>query len=130
MSWLLLTLLAAGALTACGYPDDNDDAAIVVAQAYLDGWAEGDAADICRVSAPEVQAAFAAGKPSCEAGLAEPLKQRHPHLTTGQVTEVKDAPAGNPRFAVEVKEQPGRIIVVGRYGSIWRVVNGGAPVAP
>jgi hypothetical protein len=127
--WLSALAIGALAATGCGYSDDNDDAAAVVAQAYLDAFAESDAAGICRVSAPEVQAAFAAGKESCEAGLEEPLKHSHPRLSTGRITEVEDAPAGNPRFAVEVPGQPGRVIIVGRYGSIWRVVNGGAPAA-
>jgi hypothetical protein len=132
MRRLWLTALAIGALAAagCGYSDENDDAAVVVAQAYLDAFAENDAAGICRVSAPEVAAAFAADKGSCDAGLEEPLRStQHPRLSTGRVTKVENAPPGNPRFAVEVPGQPGRVIVVGRYGSIWRVVDGGAPAA-
>jgi hypothetical protein len=115
---------------ACGYVDDNPRAAAVVAQAYLDAFTERDAPGVCRVSAPEVQAAWAAaGHGSCEAGL-EPLGN-YPRLRVGPVRKVVPAPPLNPRFAVAVPTQPGREIIVARYGSTWRVVYGGkAPGEP
>lgn len=120
---LLATLALVSA--ACGYVDDNPRAAAIVAQAYLDGFADRDAHAICIVAAPEVQAAWTAGHASCEAGL-EPLG-RYPRLRVGRVRKVVPAPPLNPRFAVEVPAQPGREIEVARYGSTWRVVYGGPP---
>jgi len=118
----LVTIVLVGA--SCGYEDDNPRAAAIVAQAYLDGFADRDASSICRVSAPEVQAAWAAaGNGSCEAGL-EPLG-RYPRLRVGRVRKIDPAPPLNPRYAVAVPAQPGREIEVGRYGSTWRVVYGG-----
>jgi hypothetical protein len=111
----------------CGYVDDNPQAARVVAQAYLDAFAEHDAAGICRVVAPEVQAALAAGRTSCDAGAEEQLGRSYPRLTVGRTQKVVPAPPNNPRYTVEVRGEPGRWIVVGRYGSTWRVVDGGAP---
>jgi hypothetical protein len=113
---------------ACGYEDNNPDAAALVAQVYLDAFTNRDAQAICRVAAPEVQAAWAAGHASCEAGL-EPLG-RYPRLRVGEVRKVVPAPPLNPRFTVAVPAQPGREIEVARYGSTWRVVYGGpSPVA-
>jgi hypothetical protein len=118
---LVAVMLVSG---ACGYSDDNPRAAARVAQAYLDGFADRDASSICRVAAPEVQAAWAAaGQGSCEAGL-EPLG-RYPRLRVGLVRKIDPAPPLNPRYAVAVPAQPGREIEVGRYGSTWRVVYGG-----
>jgi hypothetical protein len=113
----------------CGYADDNPQAARVVAQSYLDAFEHHDAAAICRVSAPEVQAALALGHTSCDAGAAEQLNHPYPHLTTGRTRKVVPAPANNPRYAVEVRGEAGRWIILGRYGSIWRVVDGGAQKA-
>jgi hypothetical protein len=123
----LLALAAALAAAGCGYQDDNSRAAAIVAQAYLDAVVAEDAAGVCRVVAPEVQAAFAAGQPSCEAGL-QPVLDRSapvPRLEIGIVAKLPNPPPGNPRFTVTVRSQPGRMITVGRYGSIWRVVDGG-----
>jgi hypothetical protein len=129
--YLRLLVFAAVALSAvgCGYVDDNPRAARVVAQAYLDAFAEHDAAGICRVSAPEVQIALTAGHASCDEGAEERLGHSYPRLSTGRTQKVVPAPSNNPRYAVEVVGQPGRWIVVGRYGSTWRVVDGGAPTA-
>lgn len=120
-----LVLLAAVALigSGCGYNDNNSDAAALVAQSYLDAYTKRDRQAICRVAAPEVQAALAAGHPSCEAGVQ--LLARYPRLKVGRARKVEPAPPLNPRYAVSVEGEPGREIVLGRYGSTWRVVYGG-----
>jgi hypothetical protein len=114
-----LALIASG----CGYVDDNPRAARVVAQAYLDAYAQHNPSKICRVLAPEVVIAVAAGR-TCEEGLAPQLLQDHPRLRAGR-TRKAPSPPGNPRLFVAVQGQPGREIELGRYGSIWRVINGG-----
>ena len=119
----IATVLALAA-AACGYHDDSPDAAVEVAQAYLDAHTALDAAAICRVVAPEVRLTIAAGQPSCADALRPQLGRRYPKLIVGG-THNAPSPPLNPRIAVAVKEQPGREIVVGRYGSIWRVVDGG-----
>lgn len=115
----IFILLCAG----CGYADDNPRAAALVAQAYLDAFASRDAAAVCRLVAPEVKGALAAGQ-ACEDGVRPQFKAAASRLVVGRVREIP-APAVNPRFAVEVSGQPGRFVTVGRYGSIWRVVDGG-----
>lgn len=122
----LRTLLVAGLCllsTACGYKDDNPHAAQLVAQAYLDGHTKRDAVAICRVVAPEVRVVFGAGK-ACPLGLQPQLGPRYPRLTVGPVHPAPSPPL-NPRIAVAVREQPGREVIVGRYGSTWLVVDGG-----
>jgi hypothetical protein len=109
-------------VSGCGYVDDNGRAAAVVAQAYLDAVRARDAAGVCRVLAPEVQAALAAGK-TCEGAVARQLRVRRPKLRVAGVREIP-GPPGNPRFNITVPEGSGRQITVGRYGSIWRVVDG------
>jgi hypothetical protein len=111
------------AAAGCGYTDENPHAAQIVAQAYLDGHTARDPVAICRVVAPEVQAVFGAGQ-SCPEGLRPRLEARYPRLTVGDVHPAPSPPL-NPRIAVAVREQPGREVIVGRYGSIWRVVDGG-----
>lgn len=123
---VLAVALAVG-LCGCGYADDNRRAAALVAQVYLDSFAEREPTAICRVLAPEVQGAIASGHPSCEAGLAERLSRPHPRRTTGRVRRIAPPSPDNPRYAVEVRGEPGRWIIVGRYGSTWRVVDGGTP---
>jgi hypothetical protein len=110
-------------LTGCGYVDDNPLAARIVAQAYLEALRQHDAAAVCRVLAPEVQAAIAAGA-TCEANLPAHWQPTYPKLRLGNVREVA-GPPGNPRFAVTVFGRPGVKIILGRYGSIWHVVDGG-----
>ena len=117
----VLALVGAG----CGYKDDNPEAAALVAQTYLDAYTKRDRQAICRVAAPEVQAALAVGHPSCEAGIQ--LLSRYPRLKVGRVRKVEPAPPLNPRYAVSVPAEPGREIILGRYGSTWRVVYGGPP---
>lgn len=112
------------ALVGCGYVDDNPRAAAIVAQAYLDALAAHDAAAACRVLAPEVQLALASGQ-TCEVGLEPQLRNANPRLRVGRIRKVP-GPPGNPRLDVDVPAQPGREIEVGRYGSIWRVIFGGA----
>jgi hypothetical protein len=114
-----LVVLASG----CGYTDDSPHAAQIVAQAYLDGHTDRDPIEICRVVAPEVRAVFGAGK-SCPAGLSPRLAKSYRRLTVGK-THPAPSPPLNPRIAVAVKEQPGREVIVGRYGSTWLVVDGG-----
>jgi hypothetical protein len=109
--------------TSCGYIDDNPRAASKVAQAYLNAFTERDPDAICRVLAPEAQLALAAGK-TCEEGVAQQLARPYPLVTVGDIRPAP-SPFGNPRFAVDVPAQPGRAILVGRYGSIWRVIDGG-----
>jgi hypothetical protein len=116
-----LGLIAPG----CGYVDDNPHAAQVVAQAYLDAYTNKEPAKICRVLAPEVALAVAAGR-TCVEGIAPQLRQEYPRLTAGR-THNAPSPPGNPRMFVSVREQPGRELVLGRYGSIWRVIDGGKP---
>jgi hypothetical protein len=110
-------------VAGCGYVDNNPHATQVVAQAYLDSLRRHDVAGVCRVFAPEVQAAYGAGS-SCQAGLPAHLRKTYPRLVVGGVHEVA-GPSGNPRFDVAVQGQPGVEITVGRYGSIWRVIGGG-----
>jgi hypothetical protein len=119
------TLIAAIAMVSagCGYVDDNPHAGAVVAQAYLDAFTARNAHAICRVLAPEVRQALATGR-TCEAALAPQLRRRYPRLTVGSIHKVPSPPL-NPRFAVEIPAQPGRVVIVGRYGSTWRVVDGG-----
>ena len=119
---LAATLCALSA--GCGYLDDNPRAAQEVAQAYLDAYTARDPAGVCRVLAPEIVLAVAANRPSCEAGIALQLVEPHPRLTVGPTREAP-SPPGNPRLFVSVREQPGRAVELGRYGSIWRVINGG-----
>lgn len=113
-----------GPAQCCDQPDEDRHAAAIVAQAYLDAHTARDASAICRIVAPEVQLTIAAGQPSCAAVLQPQLARRYRHLRVGG-TSVVPSPPGNPRIAVEVRDQPGRRMVVGRYGSIWRVVDGG-----
>jgi hypothetical protein len=122
---LVLTFIVGLALvgSGCGYKDDNPEAAALVAQSYLDAYTARNRQAICRVAAPEVQAALTVGHPSCEAGIQ--LLARYPRLKVGRVRKVEPAPPLNPRYAVAVPAQPGREIVLGRYGSTWRVVYGG-----
>lgn len=112
----------------CGYVDDNGRAAAVVAQEYLDGYAERDASDICRVLAPDVQAMQAERSPSgtCEDGVRAELTRSYPRLTVGRTRDAGDSPGGNPQFLVEVPGEPGRWIKLERHASIWRVADGGA----
>lgn len=117
---LTLTIVVVG---GCGYHDDNPEAAAIVAKIYVDAHTARDAAAICRVLAPEIQLAIGAGRP-CDIRLRTQLAQRYPRLTLGRVREVPSPPL-NPRYAVVVREQPGREIVVARYGSTWLVVDGG-----
>ena len=121
LTLLLLVLLSFGA--GCGYVDDNPRAAEVVAQAYLDGYSEHDGSAVCRVLAPEVHAAFAP-LGGCEKAVRPSLQLEQPRLTVGHAQKVPSPPV-NPRFVVNVREQHGRLITVGRYGSIWRVIHGG-----
>lgn len=114
------------ALVGCGYVDDNSRAAGMVAQAYLQALTEHDAAAACRLLAPDVQLAVSSGR-TCEVGMEPLVGAANPRLRIGQVRKVP-GPFGNPRFDVDVPAQPGRVIQVARYGSTWRVVNGG--VAP
>jgi hypothetical protein len=123
-SFGLLAVIAAIA-SGCGYKDENPQAASIVAQAYLNALAAHDAHAVCRVLAPEVQAAIARGG-TCDQGILASLRHRSPRLAVGKVEKIQ-GPPGNPRFEVAVRSQPGREIVVGRYGSIWRVVDGGQP---
>lgn len=113
-----------GPRQCCERSDDDHHAAAVVAQAYLDAHTARDPAAVCRVLAPEVQLAIAAGHASCGDAVRVQLGGRYPRLTVGSSREAP-SPPGNPRIAVEVREQPGREMTVGRYGSIWRVVDGG-----
>jgi hypothetical protein len=115
-----------GPLRCCNHPDDDDHAAAVVAQAYLSAYRRRDASAICGMVAPEVELAIAAGQPSCGVALQSQLAASYPRLSIGATHDVP-SPAGNPRIAVAVREQPGREVLVGRYGSIWRVVDGGKP---
>jgi hypothetical protein len=89
----------------------------------LDGLKRHDADAVCRVLAPEVQAAIAAGM-TCEAALPGHLHANYPRLEARGVYEVP-GPPGNPRFNVDVTTRTGLAITVGRYWSIWRVVDGG-----
>jgi hypothetical protein len=107
----------------CGYVDDNQRAAEIVAQAYLNAYATGDASAICNVLAPEVEVLVANGG-TCETALEPVLQKRFPRLTVGRASHVA-APFGNPRYTVPIRQEPGRQIIVGRYGSIWRVIDGG-----
>jgi hypothetical protein len=120
-----IVLVAALAFTGagCGYADNNARAAAMVAQAYLNAFAAQDAPAICRVLAPEVVVALAAGR-TCEERVQLLLHHPYPRLTVGRVRIVSGPPL-NPRFAVAVPAQHGRWITVGRYGSIWRVIDGG-----
>jgi hypothetical protein len=125
MNWRAIPIaMVVAASTGCGYEDENPHAAAIVAQAYLDAYTARDAAGICRVAAPEVQQAIAAGQPSCATVLQPQLARRYPRLTVGDAHSAPSPPL-NPRIALAVREQPGREIVVGRYGSIWRVIDGG-----
>jgi len=113
-----------------GYQDDNWRAAREVAQAYLDAQQREDTARACGLLAPETQASFAAlGGGACEAGVPSasgPAGDRR--LNVAGVTPVPGSGL-NPRMGVRVREQPARLIVVGRYGSTWRVVDVGATPA-
>jgi hypothetical protein len=122
-SALVLLAMVAAIASGCGYRDENPRAAAIVAQAYLNAVAADKAHAVCRVLAPEVQAAIARGA-SCEKGLIPTLRRRGRHLTVGSVQKVP-SPPGNPRFEVAVRGQVGREIIVGRYGSIWRVIDPG-----
>jgi hypothetical protein len=113
-------------LAGCGYVDDNSQAVKVVAQSYLDALKRHDPVGVCRVLAPELQAAIGAGG-SCEAAMPGHLLKAYPRLRTGAVHEVH-GPPGNPRFDVAVLARPDVVLTVGRYGSIWRVVGGGGLV--
>ena len=124
---LFIVAVLVAMLVGCGYVDNNPHAVHVVAQSYLDALKRHDAAGVCRVLAPEVQAAIAAGG-SCDAALPAHLRKSYPRLQAGMAHEV-DGPSGNPRFDVAVPAQPGVVITVGRYGSIWRVVGGGGLVS-
>jgi hypothetical protein len=119
-----LLLVVAATASGCGYTDENPQAAAIVAQAYLNAYTAHDAHAVCRVLAPEVQSAMAQGH-TCEQGV-RPAFRRSSHLVVGKVRRIP-APPGNPRFEVAVRGEPGREIVVGHYGSIWRVVDGGQP---
>ena len=124
----LLALAAAlcAATAGCGYVDDNPRAAQIVAQEYLDAYSDRDLAAICRVLAPEIVLAVSANRPSCEAGILTLFTGPYPSLTVGP-TRKAPSPPGNPRLFVSVREEPGRMIELGRYGSSWRVINGGTP---
>jgi len=126
MKLLALAAALCAAIAGCGYHDDNPHAAQVVAQAYLDAHTDRDPATVCRVLAPEIVLAVAANRPSCEAGILLQLAEPHPRLTVGRASEAP-SPPGNPRMFVSVREEPGRMIELGRYGSIWRVIYGGTP---
>jgi hypothetical protein len=126
MRLLALAAVLCAATVGCGYVDDNPRAAQVVAQAYLDAYTDRDLATVCRVLAPEIVLAVSANRPSCEAGISTLLTGPYPPLTVGSTREAP-SPPGNPRLFVSVREQPGRMIELGRYGSIWRVINGGTP---
>jgi hypothetical protein len=124
---LLIVPVLVATLAGCGYVDDNPHAVQVVAQSYLDSLRRHDLAGVCRVLAPEVQAAIAAGG-TCEGALPAHLRKSYPRLQVGTAHEV-DGPPGNPRFDVVVPAQAGVVITVGRYGSIWRVVGAGGLVS-
>ena len=69
-------------LAGCGYVDNNPHAVQVVAQSYLDALKRHDVAGVCRVFAPEVQAAIAAGA-TCEAALPAHLRKSYPRPPSG-----------------------------------------------
>jgi hypothetical protein len=121
--WPLLAAVLLALFAGCGYVDDNPRAVRVVAQAYLDALRSHDAAAVCRVLAPEVQAAIAAGG-TCDGSLPAHWDRTYPALRVGSAREVS-GPSGNPRFEVTVEGRHGIVLTLGRYGSIWRVVGGG-----
>jgi hypothetical protein len=120
---LVLAAVLMVAANGCGYTDDNGRAARVVAQAYLNAFTARNATAICRVLAPEVTAALPNGQ-TCEERVGLLLHRAYPRLIVGRVRRVPGPPL-NPRFAVAVPAERGRWITVGRYGSIWRVIDGG-----
>ena len=121
--WSLLAAVLLALLAGCGYVDDNPRAVRIVAQAYLDSLRKHEAAAVCRVLAPEVQAVIAVGG-TCEANLPAHWQRAYPALRVGGVREVA-GPSGNPRFEVTVEGRRGVDLTLGRYGSIWHVVDGG-----
>jgi hypothetical protein len=124
---LALILAATGVIACgCGYTDENRRAAAIVAQSYLNALAADRPHAVCRVLAPEIQVGVGRGG-TCEQGIIPTLRRRQPHLTVGSVQEIP-GPSGNPRLEVAVPGQPGREIILGRYGSIWRVIYGGQPL--
>src|SRR4051812_42164902 len=112
------------ALAGCGYVDENRSAAQEVAQAYLDAYRAHNPHAVCRILAPETAAALA-GDGTCERAVDAQLTHVYPRLRAGRAHPIPH-PELNPRFAVAVQGEPARSIVVGRYGSIWRVVDGGS----
>jgi len=122
-AWQLLAAILLALLPGCGYVDDNPRAVRIVAQAYLDALRKHDAAAVCRVLAPEVEAAIAVGR-TCETNLPVHWLRTYPALRAGAVREVS-GPSGNPRFDVTVVGRRGGNLTLGRYGSVWHVVDSG-----
>ena len=87
-----------GPVKCCERSDNDEHAAAIVAQEYLDAHTARDAAAICRVAAPEVQLTIAAGRPSCAAALQPQLAPRFSRLTVADSQSAPRHPAirGSP----------------------------------
>jgi hypothetical protein len=106
--------------SACGYQDDNAEAARIVAQAYLRAYAEQDAGAVCRVLGPGQQQMFASrGGGVCEAGVEAGFTGSEPPPRAGGVAKTDDATA-----VVAVEQFPDQPITLLHLASTWRVVGG------
>lgn len=115
---LAVAALVTLAWSGCGYRDDNRQAARVVAQGFLDGYAEQDAGAVCRVLGPGQLALLAGvGGGDCRAGVRASFRPREASLRAGAVR-------GNDADVMVVVEGEGQSSIrLLKLGSIWRVVD-------
>jgi hypothetical protein len=127
-SALVLALaIACLAVVGCGAPDDNPEAARLIAQSYLDGRHDGDVVTVCRLSAPEVALAAAAqAGGSCERFMRRALMTRPASLRAGPtLSYAVDGVYANARVAIQGRAAG--VVTLRRYASFWRVVSLSSP---
>lgn len=120
LATLVAALSATVALAGCGgYQDDNDAAARLVAQTYLNALHSKDGAAACDLVAPAQQGLIAArANGDCPAGAKLLFRRREPGRTAGKTTVQL---LGTPPTAQVDVPQYGSIGLM-LFGSVWRII--------